>query len=268
MVKQKKKEIFKKIRLDLLDRPEEIARLEIDKEELKELADSIKDRGLLQPIEVTPRGDRFLIVFGDRRYLAHKMLNKKEIMCRVEELEDKQVLLDRAMENIQSVKLTPFEEGHQYVVLKDKVGMSLEEICKRTGKGPATVQRRMDILRMPDSFQNALHKKEISISVAEEIWSCPDEAKREYFLELAVEHGITKQIARNWVQDYKREVRQERNASVEGGSAPMQFEEIPIFRACDLCKGPVEYKDLRELRLCQGCFKVVVEKVKDEAFKK
>ena len=259
MAKQRKKEIFRKIRLDLLDRPEEIARIEIDQDEIKELADSIKERGLMQPIEVTPRGDRFLIVFGDRRYLAHKMINEIEILCRVEEIDDRQVFLDRAMENVQRVDLTPFEEGHAYRTLKDKVGMSLKEICKKVGKGPATVQRRMDILRMPDSFQAALHSREISVSVAEELWSCPDAAKREYFLELAVEHGITKAIARKWVQDYKKEVRQERNPGDEGGHPPMEHEDLPIFRACDLCKGPVEYKDLKELRLCPGCFKVIIE---------
>ena len=262
MAKRAKKEVFKRIRLDLIDRPKEIARLEIDQVELKELADSISERGLMQPIEVTPRGDRYLIVFGDRRYLAHKILMKKDIMCRVEEIEDDQVIIDRAMENVQRVDLTPFEEGHIYAGLKEKAGMSLEEISKRVGKSPGTVQRRIDILRMPDSFQKALHAKKISISVAEELWSCPDAAKREYFLELAVEHGITKEVGRQWVQDFKKEVRNPVNDGGEGIPAPLEYEDKPIFRACDLCKGPVEYKDLREIRACPSCFNLVIEAAK------
>ena len=58
MVKAKKKELFRKIKLDQIDRPEEIVRMEIDQGELDELAASIQERGLMQPIEVTPRGDR------------------------------------------------------------------------------------------------------------------------------------------------------------------------------------------------------------------
>lgn len=262
MAKSKKKEVFKRIRLDLIDRPAEIARIEIDQAKLKELADSISERGLMQPIEVTPRGDRYLIVFGDRRYLAHKMLLKKEIMCRIEDIEDDQVIIDRAMENVQRVNLTPFEEGHIYAGLKEKAGMSLDEISRRTGKSPGTVQRRMDILRMPDSFQQALHAKTINVSVAEELWSCPDAAKREYLVELAIEHGITKDVARQWVQDFKKEVRNPGTASEAGVLAPLEYEDVPIFRACDLCKGPVEYKDLREIRTCPGCFKIVIDAMK------
>lgn len=259
MATRKKKEIFRRIKLSLLDRPKEIARMEIDQDELKELAASIEERGLMQPIEVTPRGDRFLIVFGDRRYLAHERLGKKEIMCRIEDLADDQVIIDRAMENVQRVNLTPFEEGHIYAGLMETAEMSLDEISKRVGKSPALVQRRIDILRMPESFQKALHNRTINVTVAEELWSCPDAMKREYFLELAVEHGVTKAIARQWVQDYRKDLRAERVTGEAGHSPPMEFEDAPIYRACDICKGPVEFKDLHDMRLCPHCFKLVTE---------
>jgi len=265
VAKGKKKEIFRKINLDLLDRPDDIVRLEIDQGELEELAASIQERGLLQPIGVAPRGDRFLIVFGDRRYLAHRWLKKKDIMCRIEDIDDVQIALDRGMENIQRVDLTPFEEGHLYVGLVEKAGLSIAEISRRVKKSPGVVQRRMDILRMPESFQKALHGGSISISVAEELWSCPDQAKREYFLDLAVEHGITKGIAREWVDEFKKDLRSRPGAG-EGSRGDMApYEDVPIFRACDVCKGPVEYKDLKELRVCGACFDGILSVLKKQA---
>lgn len=258
------KSTFKEIQLDQIDRPKEIARMEIDEGELKELAHSIQERGLMQPIGVTPRAGRYMIVYGDRRYLAHKMLKKKDILCRVEDIKDLQVIIDRAMENVQRVNLTPLEEGHIYLGLLEKAKMTLEEICNRVGKSPGVVQRRMDILRMPDSFQKALHQKTISISVAEELWSCPDGARREYFLELAVEHGITKDIARDWVQEFRKAKRQAEKSGEEGGGVKAAFEDMPIFRACDVCKGPVEYKDLEELRTCPKCYKAIMEALKND----
>lgn len=254
MAKAKKKEIFRKISLDLIDRPDDIARMEIDEGKLKELADSIQERGLMQPIEVTPRGNRFMIVFGDRRYLAHNILGKKDIMCRIEEIDDSQVVIDRAMENVQRVDLTPFEEGHIYQALLEKAGLSLDEISRRVGKSPGVVQRRMDILRMPESFQKALHAGLVKITVAEELWSCPDQARREYFIGLAVEHGITKDVARSWVEEFKKSKRQEAAAGGSGGGLAPAYEDQPIYRACDICRGPIEYKDLKELRICQTCF--------------
>lgn len=253
MVKRKKKEMFRRVKLSVIDRPVDIARMEVDEGKVQELADSIRERGLLQPIEVTPRGDRFLIVFGDRRYLAHELLGLKEIMCRIEDIDDNQVIIDRAMENVQRVDLTPFEEGHIYKGLLEEAGLNVDEISRRVGKSPGVVQRRMDILRMPESFQKALHAGLISLAVGEELWSCPDAGKREYFLDLAVEHGISMRVAREWVSDFKKEKRR-READGEGsvpGSAP--YENMPIYRGCDICKGPVEYKDLVELRVCPGC---------------
>ena len=264
MVKGKKKEIFRKIKLELIDRPEDIVRMEINPDSLQELVLSIQERGLRQPIEVTPREGRFLIVFGDRRFLAHKILKKADILCRVEEMEDDQVLIDRAIENLQDVNLTPFEEGHQYKGLVEKAGMSLEEVSRRVGKSPGVVQRRMDIMRMPESFQKALHAGHISISAAEELWSCPDAGRREYFLNMAVEHGVSRDVARLWVQDFKKEKRRGDVAGVNGGGPSPVYEDAPIYRACDFCKGPVEYKDLVELRICKGCHGSIVEELKKE----
>lgn len=261
---QRKKPTFKRIKLELIDRPDEIQRMEISEEGLEELAESIQERGLLQPIGVAPRGNRYAIVYGDRRYLAHHKLKLRDILCRVEEIDDIQIVLDRAMENIQRVNLTPFEEAHIYIGLKEKVGMTLEEISKKVGKSVGTVQRRMDIMRMPESFQKALHEKKINVAVAEELWSCRDASKREYFLELAIEHGITRVVAKQWVGDYNKVLRDTKRDVDRGIPSPLEYEDTPIFRACDTCKGPVEYKDVRELRLCPVCFKLILEAKKEE----
>lgn len=257
MAKGKEKEIYRKINMDLIDRPDEIVRMEIDEVELQELAQSILENGLKQPIGVTPRGDRFMIVFGDRRYLAHERLKEKQIMCRIEDIDDQQVAIDRAMENIQRKDLTPFEEGHAYTKLIEKVGMSLDDISRKVGKSPGVIQRRIDIMRMPETFQKAIHNKSISISTAEELWSCPDEARREYFLDMAVEHGITQVVARSWVQDYKKLQRRKKNGNEGVGGDASTYESVPFYRACDLCKGPVDYNELVELRICKGCGELI-----------
>lgn len=259
MGKEKKTGIFKLISLDKIDRPDEIVRLDIGEGELRELANSIQERGLMQPIGVTPRGDRFMIVFGDRRYLAHELLGKKNIMCRIEDVPDIQVIIDRAMENVQRVNLTPFEEGHIYRGLLDKAKMSLADISQRVGKSPGVVQRRIDILRMPENFQKALHAGTISISVAEELWSCPDQAKREYFLELAIEHGITSKVARDWVDEFKKSFRSMKYDGEGGGGGSAPYEDVPIYRACDICLDPVQYKDVKELRVCPHCHGEIVK---------
>jgi len=118
---------------------------------------------------------------------------------------------------------------------------------------------------MPESFQKALHARSINLSVAEELWSCPDQAKREYFLELAVDHGITQAVARLWVDEFKKGSRS-RPAGNEGGRGNVApYEDTPIYRGCDVCRGPVEYKDLKELRVCPGCFEGILSVLKKES---
>lgn len=262
------KSVFKLIPMDKIDRPAEGTRLEIAPEEITELAESIEERGQLQPILVTPRDERFEIVAGDRRYLAHEKLGRKKIEAKVVDADDEGVAIDRATENLQRRDLSPFEEGMIYANLRDKMGLTTAQISKRIRKTAGRVERRLSVLRMPESFQKALHYGKVSMAVAEELWSTPDGAKREYFLELAVEHGITQAVARSWVDEFKKSVRA-RNPGAEGtGSLAAPFENVPIYRACDLCKDPVEYKDLVELRVCPGCGEAIQEALKKSSKEK
>lgn len=265
MAKKQDKDVIRSIERDLIDRPDEIARLEISDQEIAELAESIKEHGLLQPILVHPKGDRFGIIAGDRRYLAHELLGKRTVNCIVKDIPLKDVVWLRAVENIQRVNLTPFEEGHIYAELHHKKGFSIEVIAHRMGKSAGIVKRRMDILRMPDSFQRALHEQKVSLGVCEELWSCPDAAKREYFMELAVEHGITVAIARMWVNDFKKTLRS-RQVDVEGaGPGTSPYEEQPIYRACDVCKGPVDYNVLEHFMVCPTCGQAIRDVLKKDS---
>jgi len=247
------KAVFRHISLEKIDRPLEGSRLEIGSEEIEELAQSIKERGLLQPILVTPRDGRFEIVAGDRRYLAHEKLGLKTIEAKVVESDAESIILDRATENLQREDLSPLEEGVIYGGLRDKMGLTVAEISKKIRKSPGRIERRLSVLRMPESFQKALHYRKVSMAVAEELWSTPDAAKREYFIELAVEHGITQAVANKWVNEFKKSVRAQGSRAEGGGPSSVPFENVPIYRACDLCKDPVEYKNVVELRVCEAC---------------
>jgi len=256
------KSLFKFIPMDKIDRPAEGTRLEIPPEEIAELAESIEERGQLQPILVTPRNERFEIVAGERRYLAHEKLGRGKIEAKVVEADAEAVAIDRATENLQRRDLSPFEEGMIYANLRDKMGLTIAQISKKIRKSAGRVERRLDVLRMPEEFQKAVHFGKVSLGVAEELWSCPDQAKRMYFLEMAIEHGITVAVARMWVDEFKKSLRQS-NPDIEGGGGPgVAFDTSPIYRACDLCTGPVEYKDLVELRVCPGCGEAIQEALK------
>lgn len=246
------------MQMDKIDRPDEPDRVEIDEAELAELRQSIEERGQLSPIQVNRKGGRYQIVFGDRRFLAVKSLGWSKIQAIVVEYSEEDMFIDRATENVQRKNLSPVEEALTYRRLIEKCELGVAEIGKRMGISAGTVKRRMSVLKMPDAFQVALHGGRMSLSVAEELWSCPDAAHREYLCQLAVEHGVTSMVARQWVQDWKKAQAVVQNEVEPFSQEPSPMEGSPIYRACDLCRDPVELKDLREIRCCPGCMAAII----------
>lgn len=244
---------LQEVKLDLIDEPAGIIRLEIDQEAVKTLAENIDRVGLQQPIVLRPVGERFEIVAGHRRYLAHKLLGRDKIAGVVRAMDDMGCALARASENIRRVDLSPIEEAAVYSDLRDRCGMTIDQIGEQMGKTTGVVKRRLDLLKMPGQLQKAVHKKEITYGVAEELWRISDIGQMEYYLSFAIEHGVTVAVARVWVKDWKDSVRRSRDDVEGGGYESSPLESRPVWVTCDICHGPMEIGTEEVFRCCAGC---------------
>ena len=240
-----------------IDPPNVIDRMEIDPEKVEELAESISEVGLLQPILLRPVGDRFEIVAGHRRYLAHLKLEISNIDSVVKEMTDQEAAIVRASENLARENLTPLEEAVIFRNLIEFHKMAVEDIAKKFGYKPGTIRRRSELLRMPPQLQEAVHKKQISITVAEMLWPISDLADLDYYLTFAIENGCTKEIANSWCKEWKDTKRRERTSGGSGGQVFAVNEPRPVFVSCDLCIGPLEIGTEKVLRICPECFKTI-----------
>lgn len=243
--------------LDLIDEPRGIIRLDIDTEDLDDLAKSISEIGLLQPILVAIDGDRYELVFGHRRYLASKQLGLSNIKAIIRTMTKEEIGIARATENISRADLTPLEEAATYKNLLEEYGMPLEQVARKMGKSAGTIKRRMDILKMPPQLQKAVHKKSISISVAEQLWSISDQVALDYYLTFALDGGCTKEVAKSWAQDWRKKKRQQETPGFEGVQDVAPSEPRPVYVACDLCTGAMELGHETVLRLCPDCMKII-----------
>ena len=252
------KQTIKEVSLVDIDEPKGIVRMDIDPDDLEDLAQSISEIGLLQPIMVAVDNNRFEIVFGHRRYLACKKLGLSTIKSIVRVMSQKEIGIARATENIARADLTPIDEAAIYSNLMDQYGLSLEQVAKKMVKTPGTIKRRMDLLRMPPPLQKAVHKKQISMTVAEELWAIRDPASLDYYLIFAVENGCTREVARSWAKDWKDTQRRAENTDVEGGGRDLSpYEPRPTYMACDICSEPVELGKDKVFRTCPGCFSAI-----------
>jgi len=138
-------------------------RRDFDETKLRELAESIKQQGLLQPILVRPLEDgQFQIVHGERRYRACKRLGLNTIKAEIRKLDDKQVLEIQLVENLQREDLNPIEEAETFKRLIDKFGYTHEQIAKKIGKSREYVSNKLRLLDLPNDLQRGIRRGNLS----------------------------------------------------------------------------------------------------------
>lgn len=137
---------------------------------LKQLAQSIDEKGLISPITVKKFGNKYIIVAGERRYRAHKLLNKKRILAYVIDADTtKDVMYMALIENIQREDLNPIEEAKGYKYLQENLQSSITEIAKTVGKSRPAVSNALRLLKLPDQIQDSILKGEINAGQARAI---------------------------------------------------------------------------------------------------
>lgn len=153
-------------------------RKNFDETALDELASSIKEYGLLNPIVVTPAGDQYEILAGERRYRASKKIGKTDIDVIIRDYSEQDVEVLSLVENIQREDLKALEEANAYKKLADGYNMTQEQIAKTMGKSRSYIANTMRLLNLNDNEKEALNNGKISSSQARTLLSITDPEMR------------------------------------------------------------------------------------------
>jgi ParB family chromosome partitioning protein len=121
---------------------------------LQELADSIRESGIVQPIVVRPHEGRFQIIAGERRWRAAQRAGLAKVPVAVREVPDDRLLELAIVENVQREELTPIEEAAAYQKLQDDLGLTQEQVAQKVGRDRATVANTMRLLRLPRELRD------------------------------------------------------------------------------------------------------------------
>ena len=141
-------------------------RTHFDKDKLDELAQSIKQHGILQPLVVSKEGNRYQLIAGERRLKAAEILGLAEVPVIIKEVSDRDKLELAIVENIQRRDLNPLETANSYKKLAEEFGLSTEAIAEQVGKGVSTVANFLRLLKLPVLIKEAIAKGEITMSHA------------------------------------------------------------------------------------------------------
>ena len=167
-------------------------RKEFDEEALSELAESISQHGLLQPLLVRPLPlGGYEIVAGERRYRACRMAGLTEVPVIIRELTESETMELALIENLQREDLLPLEEAEGYNVLMEKHGFTQEEVARSVGKSRPAVDNALRRLKLPESIREYLREGKLSAGHARALLSLETEEQMEELAQLIISKDLS-----------------------------------------------------------------------------
>ncbi|MFA6897616.1 MAG: ParB/RepB/Spo0J family partition protein [Patescibacteria group bacterium] len=173
-----------------------------DGENLKDLAESIREHGVVQPIIVTKLAEgKYELIAGERRLRASKLIGNKEIPAIVRKADNQEKLELAIIENVQRHNLNAIEEAKAYKRLKEEFNLTQEEIAKKLGKGRVAVANTMRLLELPVEIQRGLIENKITEGHARAILGLENPEKQRALYELILRDKLTVRDVENKVRE-------------------------------------------------------------------
>ncbi len=201
-------------------------RKEFDKEALQELADSIKELGIIQPITVKKIGNnKFQLISGERRFRASKIAGLKKIIAFVRDANDQGLLEMALVENIQREDLNSIEVAVTYQRLMDECNLTQEKLSERVGKKRATISNYLRLLKLPAEIQVGVRDGRLSMGHAKALITMDDpDAQLKVFYKI-INEGLSVRSAEALVRELKYPVDKEKTKTTKT-ELPKQYANI------------------------------------------
>ncbi|MGE5590270.1 MAG: ParB/RepB/Spo0J family partition protein [Bacillota bacterium] len=166
-------------------------RRQFDQEKLEELAASIREHGVVQPVVVRSKGEGFEIVAGERRWRASRMAGLKTLPAVVKEFTEREVMEIALIENLQREDLNPIEEAEAYDKLIREFGLTQEDLARRLGKSRSQVANTMRLLHLPEVVRRSVAEGKVSMGHAKVLLSVAETKRQEALARAIQEKGLS-----------------------------------------------------------------------------
>ena len=182
---------------------------------IDELARSVREHGIVQPIVVTRAGDRYKLIAGERRFRAAQKAGLATVPAVIKDnLKSDDALQIALVENIQREDLNPMEEANAYHQLHDEFGLTQEEIAKRVGKERSTVANFLRLLKLPDAVKKLLAAGQLSMGHARALLSVESAKKQEALAERVVKNNLNVRQTELLASEHPRPPKEEKQKDV------------------------------------------------------
>lgn len=185
-------------------------RQEFKKDDLKELAQSIKENGVIQPITVRQvKPNYYQLVAGERRLRASRMIGLKKIPAIVKDYNDKQMMETALIENLQREDLNPLEEAQAYQRMIEEFNMTQEEVSKSVGKSRSSVANTVRLLNLTPKVQVYVSRETISMGHARALLSIKDSNKQIEVADYLIKKNLSVRDTENYINSLNKNIENE-----------------------------------------------------------
>lgn len=190
-------------------------RLSFDDESLKDLAASIKQHGIIQPLVLRRKNDKYEIIAGERRYKASKLAGLDSVPAIIANMNDNESAEVAIVENVQRKDLTAIEEAKSYQSLLDKGYMTQEELAKKMGLSQSAISNKLRLLTLDESVQDAVMQEKISERHARTLLKLPNHELQKEYLDRVIKERMTVKVLEDEIKKALNEAKKEQNVNSE-----------------------------------------------------
>ncbi len=217
------KQPAREVDIQKIDINKEQPRKYFDEEKMQDLADSIRQHGVIQPLVVKPEANgRYTIIAGERRYRAARMVGLKQVPVVTKEVTDRELLQISMIENIQREDLNPLEEAQGIAALMEQFSLTQEEAAEILGRSRSAVANSLRLLNLPESVKKRIVAAELSAGHARALLAIKDRT----LLEKAAAYVVEKQFSVRETESYVKRLLTER-------PRPQKKPQTPEFEAAE-----------------------------------
>ena len=236
--------LIQNINIDLIIPNRFQPRLTFDEKTLNELAASIKEHGIIQPLVLRRLGDKFEIIAGERRYKAATLAGLTEVPAIISNIDDNKSAELALVENVQRKNLNSLEEAKSYKKILDKEGLTQEELAKKIGVSQSTVANKLRLLNLTMEAQDALMNEKISERHARSLLTVTDPKVQVDLLNRVINERLTVRQLDDEIKKLNGEIVFEPMENPTVSDVQDVQEQAPIFN--EEQSNPVESLDIEE----------------------
>ena len=255
---------IKYVNLGDLNLPSFQAHRNIPPEHIKEISESIKSIGVIEPLIVRHSEDGLEIVAGCVRYHAAILAGLKAVPCINMSLDPKSAEVLKLHENVKRIPLDHVDQGHTFLMMMDTFQMTEKDIAECSGKSISYVSQHISLVRLDNELTSAVKEGSISFSQARELMRVDDHLERQRLMRYCQEDGATIQVLQSWIQQHLRSLEKTPEQISPSPDSSLSQESSKIAYICEACDKPIQISQIKQVIYCPTCHTAIKNAISDE----